>query len=1369
MLTLSPGIADVERGFSRSGRILGEDQVKSLNPLEPQSSFIVLAKYLLEGKLVAEICLWFRSHLYALLELTLEKGVVQSTEEHSVKLYYLLGELCNEDLVVKKFALSYFETHPPPCASEEPPPAKKMKSKMDRDLMVTRSTYKLLICDKDIAHNWVWAPFLQYLSSSNAETKWYACESLSMVFNLSETQRMVFHSGHITRKEHIKLLLKNLEEKKIPPSENSTTIADIPVLPSVLSIDGIELCIENNSFCKEGCLVTVDSTKEHLRSLALAIAKDSPILIQGIVGSGKTSLVDHLAMITGRYNTSKYTKIQLGDQTDSKVLVGTYRCTDIPGEFVWQPGVLAQAVAEGNWILLEDVDYASMDVISVLLPVLESRTLLLPGRGENIRAAPGFQIFVTQRLIAGTTGLYKQHLGHFHIIERYLRKIHVEPLSREELKIVLNTKYPVLRTVCDRLLEVYFFLVSGYRDNMELNIKSRETRLVSTRDLLKWCKRMTEHFDVTSSTSQHNAFLDALDIFCGYLINNETRLPAAEMIGSRLNILKAKAEFYVNSHKPAVDINDKNINIGRVSLPLVPSNLLHKESRNYTFSYTRQAAILLERVAISIKNNEPVLLVGETGCGKTTTVQYLANVTNHKLTVVNMNQQSDSADLLGGYKPVEIRHVVAPVRDAFEELFGQSFSLQENSKFLGHVMKTFCNHRWQDLFTLMLHSQKAAVKKFRDKSDILKKWEELGIRIMQLKAQVKSLESTLAFAFVEGSLVKAVKNGDWILLDEINLASAETLECLSGLLEGEGSSLFLFEKGDREPLKIHPEFRLFACMNPATDVGKKDLPPGIRNRFTEFFVEEVTSETDLKILVGDYLRGLSVTSTQIDGIVKFYQKIRSEAVRVLEDGTGHKPHYSLRTLCRALTIAATNMFGSVPRSIYEAFCLSFLTQLDRKSHPVVEGMIATQIMQKKNLKAITSQAIPKPSSGFYTEVENYWIEQGDRELLSPEDYVITPTVRANLRDIARIVSASRHPVLLQGETSVGKTSLIFYLAKLTGNTCVRVNNHEHTDIQEYLGSYTAGENGKLVFQEGVLVQAMRKGHWIILDELNLAPSDVLEALNRVLDENRELFITETQETVKAHPRFQIFATQNPPGQYGGRKVLSRAFRNRFVELHFDEIPTNELETILNQRCQIPLSYAKKLVAVHKELQIHRRGSAAFAGKSGFVTLRDLFRWAERYRLADISPAKLYDWDQHMADEGYLVLSGKVRKPEERLIIQKALEKHMKRKVEEERLFWLSDDTSPVTKEILRETMNSPKGFEHIVWTFEMRRLAVLVGKSFKFKEPVLLVGDTGCGKTTICQLFAAQSSKHLYSVNCHQHSEAADFLGGLRPARSRNE
>lgn len=127
--------------------------------------------------------------------------------------------------------------------------------------------------------------------------------------------------------------------------------------------------------------------------------------------------------------------------------------------------------------------------------------------------------------------------------------------------------------------------------------------------------------------------------------------------------------------------------------------------------------------------------------------------------------------------------------------------------------------------------------------------------------------------------------------------------------------------------------------------------------------------------------------------------------------------------------------------------------------------------------------------------------------------------------------------------------------------------------------------GKLVFREGVLVEAMRKGHWIILDELNLAPTEVLEALNRVLDDNRELFIPETQETVTADPNFMLFATQNPPGAYGGRKMLSRAFRNRFVELHFNEIPADELETILHNRCLMPPSYAKRMIKVMTELQV----------------------------------------------------------------------------------------------------------------------------------------------------------------------------------------
>ena len=75
--------------------------------------------------------------------------------------------------------------------------------------------------------------------------------------------------------------------------------------------------------------------------------------------------------------------------------------------------------------------------------------------------------------------------------------------------------------------------------------------------------------------------------------------------------------------------------------------------------------------------------------------------------------------------------------------------------------------------------------------------------IKQLRKQQKNAESALAFRFMEGSLVQALRNGDWVLLDEINLATPETLECLCGLLESSSGSLVLVERGyERERFKI---------------------------------------------------------------------------------------------------------------------------------------------------------------------------------------------------------------------------------------------------------------------------------------------------------------------------------------------------------------------------------------------------------------------------------------------------------------------------------------------------------------------------------------------------------------------------------------
>ncbi|GIY42084.1 hypothetical protein CDAR_258081, partial [Caerostris darwini] len=65
-------------------------------------------------------------------------------------------------------------------------------------------------------------------------------------------------------------------------------------------------------------LICVQSIQVVLHSLALAGSVAEPVLIQGPVGCGKTSLVEHLAMLTGKKHVKDFLKIQLGDHVDSK-------------------------------------------------------------------------------------------------------------------------------------------------------------------------------------------------------------------------------------------------------------------------------------------------------------------------------------------------------------------------------------------------------------------------------------------------------------------------------------------------------------------------------------------------------------------------------------------------------------------------------------------------------------------------------------------------------------------------------------------------------------------------------------------------------------------------------------------------------------------------------------------------------------------------------------------------------------------------------------------------------------------------------------------------------------------------------------------
>lgn len=131
--------------------------------------------------------------------------------------------------------------------------------------------------------------------------------------------------------------------RAIVSTNDSNDISFVNTISShVTSISNILIPIYKQDKIQNTSIVEVESTKTNLRKIALAIAANKAICLNGPVGSGKTALIEYIVAKTGRVLGETFIKVQLGDQTDSKMLLGTYRCTDIPGEFIWQPGVLTQ-------------------------------------------------------------------------------------------------------------------------------------------------------------------------------------------------------------------------------------------------------------------------------------------------------------------------------------------------------------------------------------------------------------------------------------------------------------------------------------------------------------------------------------------------------------------------------------------------------------------------------------------------------------------------------------------------------------------------------------------------------------------------------------------------------------------------------------------------------------------------------------------------------------------------------------------------------------------------------------------------------------------------------------------------------------------
>jgi MoxR-like ATPase len=480
----------------------------------------------------------------------------------------------------------------------------------------------------------------------------------------------------------------------------------------------------------------------------------------------------------------------------------------------------------------------------------------------------------------------------------------------------------------------------------------------------------------------------------------------------------------------------------------------------------------------------------------------------------------------------------------------------------------------------------------------------------------------------DGIVVEALKKGQWLLFDEINLAPPEILERLNSLLDDD-RFLVLSEKlaadgSGPEVVKAHPETRIFATMNPASYSGRKELSAAMLNRFQKVWVDGLKAEEMVEIIKAKS----KLDAKLLLQMAVFHQKIADMAEHRQIGKKGGPYPFTLRDLLkwvkRVETFATPGLtqaqvLRKEAREVYEA---RFMNEDDRKA---VEDFLDITF-GKASQPPVGERETTREDLGGSIRIGEVTLPKGPGGSLVPgEDarLIDTPSTVQKMTRLAKSVALDE-PILMVGPTAAGKTSFVRWLAQMTNNNVRRFNLSNQTDVTEFIGGYVPKMDpatgkpvaGQYEWKDGLMIEAMKRGDWVILDEINLAEPSILERLNSLLDDDRAIVLTEHEgEKVKAHPNFRVFATMNPATQqYGGRRELSLAMRNRFTEQWFPELTDPaELQTIVSAWLKkVPGGdkAAAQMVKFHCELRPKvENGDLPSLKKDGYViTLRELKRW-----------------------------------------------------------------------------------------------------------------------------------------------------------------
>ena len=255
--------------------------------------------------------------------------------------------------------------------------------------------------------------------------------------------------------------------------------------------------------------------------------------------------------------------------------------------------------------------------------------------------------------------------------------------------------------LCDKEKEILIKLIQIYNSiPNKIKINSRYRKL--TLNNIIYCAYNLHNFFLNNNLlNQQNIFINekySMKIVCEFIYENLLTIDNKNTLNEIVNLFSEEFNFSKETFENFIFNIDEKFLFTNSDFNYIIN--FQNEKLNYNnlpkdnfYSYNTLSKFYIKLINKLILNDKNILLVGETGVGKTRMIQNLSYLMNIKLNVINLSQSSDESDLLGGFKPVSNKNFLKKYFEEILNILKNNFDIEKNKSFIQSLYDNYNNKK----------------------------------------------------------------------------------------------------------------------------------------------------------------------------------------------------------------------------------------------------------------------------------------------------------------------------------------------------------------------------------------------------------------------------------------------------------------------------------------------------------------------------------------------------------------------------------------------------------------------------------------------------------------------------------------------------